>query len=114
MSLGSIDASKFAPTAPALPGAIATKAAAANPLIAQSTHSTAASLAGQIRATRVQLNDWVTCVSATTPKGRAEILSLSAQISAAQEHINRLAPAASGGGKASGAGSPGAHLDVWA
>ena len=64
----------------------------------------AASLEGQIRAAREQLNDWVTCVSATTPKGQAEIQSLSAQISAAQEHINRLQPSA----------TTGANLDVWA
>jgi hypothetical protein len=77
---------------------------------------TAASLEGQIRAAREQLNDWVTCVSATTPKGQAEIRSLSAQISAAQEHINRLQPTRSDPGTAvsDSAASAGAHLDVWA
>jgi hypothetical protein len=83
-------------------------------LAAQSTQNTAASLEGQIRAAREQLNDWVTCVSATTPKGQAEIHSLSAQISAAQEKINHLAPTE--GSAVAGSGSPslGARLDVWA
>jgi len=53
------------------------------------THSVAA-LEDQIRQKRVQLNDWVTCVSARTPKGQSEIQSLSAQISAAQQQINHL------------------------
>ncbi len=75
----------------------------------------AASLQGQIRAAREQLNDWVTCVSATTPKGQAEIRSLSAQISAAQEQINHLQPtAAAGSTAATGTASVGASLDVWA
>jgi hypothetical protein len=72
------------------------------------TQSAADSLQDQIRAAREQLNDWATCVSATTPKGQAEIRSLSAQISAAQERINRLQP--SGGAS----GASGATLDVWA
>jgi hypothetical protein len=54
-----------------------------------------AALEGQIRLAREQLNDWVTCVSATTPKGKAEIGSLSAQISAAQQHISQLQQTAS-------------------
>ena len=48
------------------------------------------SLQGRIRVAREQLNDWVTCVSATTPKGQAQMRSLTAQISAAQEQIQRL------------------------
>jgi hypothetical protein len=77
--------------------------------------NTAAALEGQIRAAREQLNDWVTCVSATTPKGQAEIRSLSAQISAAQEQINHLRPAtAAAGAAATGAPCVGARLDVWA
>jgi hypothetical protein len=83
-----------------------------NPVLtAQHLRSTAASLQGQIRAAREQLNDWVTCVSATTPKGQAEIQSLSAQISAAQEQIQRLpqSPQATPGG-----GAIGSKLDVWA
>jgi hypothetical protein len=75
----------------------------------------AASLQGQIRAAREQLNDWVTCVSATTPKGQAEIRSLSAQISAAQEQINHLPPTAGAGSPAgTGTAAVGASLDVWA
>src|SRR5277367_4023376 len=76
-----------------------------------SAQHTAASLEGQIRAAREQLNDWVTCVSATTPKGQAEIRSLSAQISAAQEHINRLAGRA---GAVDTAAAPSGSVDVWA
>lgn len=80
-------------------------------LAAQHARSTSASLQGQIRAAREQLNDWVTCVSATTPKGQAEIRSLSAQISAAQEQIQRLpqTPKAS-----ADSGTVGTRLDVWA
>jgi hypothetical protein len=80
-------------------------------LTAQHTRSTSASLQGQIRAAREQLNDWVTCVSATTPKGQAEIRSLSAQISAAQEQIQRLpqTPEAT-----TNSGTVGSRLDVWA
>jgi hypothetical protein len=74
-------------------------------LTSLSAQHTTASLEGQIRAAREQLNDWATCVSATTPKGQAEIRSLSAQISAAQERINRLQPSG---------GASGATLDVWA
>lgn len=72
---------------------------------------TSASLQGQIRAAREQLNDWVTCVSATTPKGQAEIRSLSAQISAAQEQIQRLPQTT---GSSTDSGSLGSRLDVWA
>ncbi len=79
-------------------------------LAAQHSRSTTASLQGQIRAARVQLNDWVTCVSATTPKGQAEIRSLSAQISAAQEQIQRL-PQTTDSTASTGVGST---LDVWA
>jgi hypothetical protein len=81
---------------------------------AQSTRNTTASLEGQIRAARAQLNDWVTCVSATTPKGQAEIRSLSAQISAAQEKINRLSPLEKTSGAATASPTQGARLDVWA
>jgi hypothetical protein len=49
-----------------------------------------AALNGQIRRDQIQLNDWVTCVSAKTPKGKAEIQSLSASISAAKEQITRV------------------------
>ncbi|HEV2703621.1 MAG TPA: hypothetical protein VGV09_18490 [Steroidobacteraceae bacterium] len=80
-------------------------------LVAQHTRSTSASLQGQIRAAREQLNDWVTCVSATTPKGQAEIRSLSAQISAAQEQIQRLPQT---NDATANAGAVGSKLDVWA
>ena len=49
-----------------------------------------AALQGEIRRDRSQLNDWVTCVSATTPKGKEEIQSLSARISAAKGQIARI------------------------
>jgi hypothetical protein len=80
-------------------------------LAAQHTRSTTASLEGRIRAARQQLNDWVTCVSATTPKGQAEIRSLSAQISAAQEQIQRLPQTTN---SVADGGAANARLDVWA
>ncbi|HEY6925507.1 MAG TPA: hypothetical protein VI653_18660 [Steroidobacteraceae bacterium] len=46
-----------------------------------------AALNGQVRHDQIQLNDWLTCVSAKTPKGKAEIESLSARISSAKQHI---------------------------
>jgi hypothetical protein len=70
------------------------------------TQSTAASLQDQIRAAREQLNDWVICVSATTPQGKAEIRSLSTQISAAEEQIDHLPQAT--------AASAAASVDLWA
>lgn len=101
MSVGNIHASNPGQAAPAL--------------TSQSAKRTAASLQGQIRAAREQLNDWVTCVSATTPKGQAEIRSLSAQISAAQEQINRLQPTAGAASTAAAAApAAGGSLDVWA
>ena len=112
MSVGSIGAPIPGLTAPALPQ-VKSAPAAANVAVSLSAQHSAAALEGQIRAAREQLNDWVTCVSATTPKGQAEIRSLSAQISAAQEQIHRLPPphAASG---AAGAAGTGSRLDVWA
>jgi hypothetical protein len=101
VSVGSIGGANTAATAPVLPRAKSAPAAA-SVLTSLSTQHTAASLEEQIRAAREQLNDWVTCVSATTPKGQAEIRSLSAQISAAQQRIDRLHPTDS------------AALDVWA
>jgi capsule polysaccharide export protein KpsE/RkpR len=47
-------------------------------------------LNGQIRHDETQLNDWVTCVSANTPKGKAEIQSLTARISAARQQIAKV------------------------
>jgi hypothetical protein len=80
-------------------------------LAAQHTRSNTAQLEGRIRVAREQLNDWVTCVSATTPKGQAEIRSLSAQISAAQDQIQRLAQPTN---PANGV-NPDSHskLDIW-
>jgi hypothetical protein len=111
VSVGSIGASNPGLTAPALPHADPAKAATGSILGTLSAQSTAASLAGQIRAAREQLNDWVTCVSATTPKGQAEIRSLSAQISAAQEHMNRLAGRA---GAVDTAAAVSGSVDLWA
>jgi hypothetical protein len=83
-----------------------------NPVLsAQHLRSTTASLQNQIRAAREQLNDWVTCVSATTPKGQAKIQSLSAQISAAQEQIQHLPQSAPA---SADSGALGSKLDVWA
>ena len=47
-------------------------------------------LQGLVRREQMDLQDWLTCVSASTPKGKAEIQSLSAQISAARAEINRV------------------------
>ncbi len=111
MTVGSIGASNPGLTAPALPHADPAKAAMGSILGSLSAQNTAASLAGQIRAAREQLNDWVTCVSATTPKGQAEIRSLSAQISAAQDQMNRLAGRA---GAVDTAAAPSGGVDLWA
>jgi hypothetical protein len=103
VSVGSIGAS--------IPGLIGMGTPRAKPaadsksaLTSLSAQHAAGSLQGQIRAAREQLNDWLTCVSATTPKGQAEIRSLSAQISAAQQQIDRL-PSTHGAAES---------LDVWA
>jgi hypothetical protein len=86
-------------------GSIGASHSLSSQLTQRATQSATAALQGQIRSAREQLNDWVTCVSATTPKGQAEIQSLSAQIAAAQDHIHQLQQHASGSG---------ALLDVWA
>jgi hypothetical protein len=57
-----------------------------------------AALQGQIKRDQLDLNDWVTCVSAKTPKGMAEIQKISGDISAAKERLARI--------EASNAGSP--------
>jgi hypothetical protein len=46
-----------------------------------------AGLQGEIQRDRVDLNDWVTCVSATTPKGKAEIQKFSGEIGSAKKQI---------------------------
>jgi hypothetical protein len=58
--------------------------------VALGSSGQAATLNGEIRRDQVQLNDWVACLSANTPKGKAEIQSLSTRISAAKQHIARL------------------------
>ena len=49
-----------------------------------------AALQGEIQRDRLDLNDWVTCVSATTPKGKAEIQKISGEISSAKQQITRI------------------------
>lgn len=49
-----------------------------------------AALQGEIQRDQLDLNDWVTCVSATTPKGQAEIRKISGEISAAKQQIARI------------------------
>lgn len=60
----------------------------------------AASLSGQIRQDKIQLDDWATCVSSKTTRGQAEIQRLSGEISAAKEREQRMET------------SPGS-IDVW-
>ena len=79
----------------------------ANALASQDTQSAEDELEDQIRAEREQLNDWAN--SATTPQGKAEIRSLSTQISAAQEQIDHL-PSTTGAAAATAAAS----VDLWA
>jgi hypothetical protein len=50
----------------------------------------AAALQGEIKRAQSDLDDWVTCVSAKTPKGKAEIQKISGEISAAKERIARI------------------------
>jgi len=49
-----------------------------------------AALQGLINRDQMALNDWVTCVSAKTPKGHAEIQKFSGEISSAKERIARI------------------------
>jgi hypothetical protein len=58
--------------------------------VAVKNNDQAGALNAQIRSDQAQLNDWVTCVSAKTTKGQAEIQSLSARISGAKQRIARL------------------------
>ncbi len=63
-----------------------------------------AALQGQIKRDQLDLNDWVTCVSAKTPKGKAEIQKISGEISSAKERIARIEASETGspaGGSAS-------------
>jgi hypothetical protein len=66
-----------------------TNDAASNPK-ARATNDQSGALSGEILRDQVQLNDWLTCVSANTPKGKAEIQSLTARINAAKQHITKL------------------------
>jgi hypothetical protein len=69
-------------------------------------------LQGQIQRDQLDLNDWVTCVSAKTPKGKAEIQKISGEISSAKEQIARIEANKTGSPtKASGHGG---LVDVWA
>lgn len=78
--------------------------AAIDPLGATTGRAAAsvASLNGQIRQTKTQLDDWTTCVSSKTTRGQAEIQRLSGKISAAREQEQRIEAGATG------------SLDVWA
>jgi len=53
------------------------------------TGASVASLTGQLRRDKAQLDDWTTCVSAKTTKGQAEIERLSGAVSAEREQIER-------------------------
>jgi hypothetical protein len=49
-----------------------------------------AALQGEIQRDQLDLNDWVTCVSATTPKGKEEIRKISGEISSAKQRITKI------------------------
>jgi hypothetical protein len=49
-----------------------------------------AALQGQIQRDQASLTDWLSCVSATTPKGKAEIQKYSGDISAAKQRLARI------------------------
>lgn len=51
--------------------------------------SSPTALQGQIQRDQIALNDWTTCVSASTPKGQAAIQALSAQLSADNERLKQ-------------------------
>jgi hypothetical protein len=69
-----------------------------------------ASVNGQIRQDKQELDDWTTCVSAKTTKGQAEIQRLSGELSAAQDRAHRLAAAQVQASPAASLRS----IDVWA
>jgi hypothetical protein len=69
--------------------AYGTNNAASNPK-ARSANDQTGSLSQEIVSDQAQLNDWITCVSANTPKGKAEIQTLTARINAAKQHITQL------------------------
>lgn len=76
-------------------------------------------LQGQVQRAQLDLNDWVTCVSAKTPKGQAEIQKYSGEISSAKEQIARI-QASKGSAPsppqsdAAATGNSGHLIDVWA
>jgi hypothetical protein len=61
----------------------------------------------------VQLSDWVHCVSASTPRGKARIQEISAQISDIKAQMKASEQAAAPKA-APAAGTPGHLLDVYA
>ena len=84
-----------------------------------SIQGSTAALQGLIKRDQSDLNDWVSCVSAKTPKGKSEIQKISGEISAAKEQIARIQQTHAGGvanakPDPSQAGGSGALLNVWA
>lgn len=90
-----------------------------------SVPGSAGALQGQIKREQSELNDWATCVSAKTPKGKAEIQKISGEINAAKEQVARIestqasssanaADRAKAQAGRSEAGIPGQLIDTWA
>jgi hypothetical protein len=78
-----------------------------------------AALQGQIKRDQLDLNDWATCVSAKTPKGKAEIQKISGEISAAKERIAEIQASKGASATPSHSSTPesrdhGGLVDVWA
>ena len=73
----------------------------------------AAALQGQIQRDKLDLNDWVTCVSAKTPKGQAEIQKISGDLSGAKERLARIEATPSPSG-AHEVRNHGGLIDAWA
>jgi hypothetical protein len=73
----------------------------------------AAALQGQIQRDKLDLNDWVTCVSAKTPKGQAEIQKISGDLSGAKDRLARIEATSSPSG-AHEMRDHGGLVDVWA
>jgi hypothetical protein len=81
---------------------------------AQASAASAAALQAQISAERIALNNWDTGVSATTPQAKAEVQSISNQISAAGAQIQRLQASQSLARAASAAPAAVPAVDAWA
>ena len=80
---------------------------------AGTTAPSARGLDADLAKREIQLSDWVHCVSASTPRGKAKIEEISAQISdikAKMKQADQAAPPA----PAAVAASPGRLLDVYA